>query len=92
MITGLPVRWTHTRSRECLYSGRNPLEEILHAIFPEELLEGSPTGFSTMGHLGRPYSHLVDLCLLGLTVMPFSSFEPQRRISAIQVHHRAGYS
>lgn len=39
-----------------------PLEEILHAIFPEDILEGSPTGFSTMGHLGRPYSHLVDLC------------------------------
>ena len=30
------------------------LDEILHAILPEELLDGSPTGFSAMGHLGRP--------------------------------------
>ena len=31
------------------------LDDILHAILPEELLDGSPTGFSTMGHLGRSY-------------------------------------
>lgn len=62
MTTGLLVRWIYKRPRECVNSGRDPLEEILHAIFPEELLEGSPTGFSTMGHLGRPYSHLIDLC------------------------------
>jgi hypothetical protein len=61
MNTGLLVRWTTHSARECLTQVVTTLEEILRAIFPEELLEGSPTGFSTMGHLGRPFSHLVDL-------------------------------
>jgi tRNA (guanine37-N1)-methyltransferase len=47
-------------------------EEILRAIFPEELLEGSPTGFSTMGHLAHlnlndeylPYKHIIGQVIL----------------------------
>lgn len=64
MIIGLLVRWTHTVPRECVTQVVTSPEEILRAIFPEELLEGSPTGFSTMGHLGRPFSRLVD-CYCG---------------------------
>jgi tRNA (guanine37-N1)-methyltransferase len=30
-----------------------PLDEILQAILPEELREGSPTGFAATGHIGR---------------------------------------
>ena len=30
-----------------------PLDDILNAILPEELLDGSPSGFSATGHLGR---------------------------------------
>ena len=37
---------------DCFSKAVVSLDEILHAIFPEELLDGSPTGFSTMGHLG----------------------------------------
>jgi hypothetical protein len=40
--------------RECFSYVVVTLDEILHAILPEELLDGSPTGFSAMGHLGRP--------------------------------------
>lgn len=29
------------------------LEEILHAFLPEELREGSPTGFAMVGHIGE---------------------------------------
>lgn len=28
------------------------VDEILQAILPEELLDGSPTGFAITGHLG----------------------------------------
>ncbi|KAI0294928.1 Met-10+ like-protein-domain-containing protein [Russula brevipes] len=47
-------------------------DEILHAILPEELLDGSPTGFSTMGHLAHvnlndeylPYKHIIGQVIL----------------------------
>jgi len=47
---------------ECFSKAVVSLDEILHAIFPEELLDGSPTGFSTVGHLGRRRPCSVDLC------------------------------
>jgi len=47
-------------------------DEILHAILPEELLDGSPTGFSAMGHLVHmnlndeylPYKHIIGQVIL----------------------------
>jgi tRNA (guanine37-N1)-methyltransferase len=30
-----------------------PQDDILNAILPMELLDGSPSGFSVTGHLGR---------------------------------------
>lgn len=33
------------------------LDEILQAILPEELCDGSPTGFSITGHLGQLSAH-----------------------------------
>ncbi|KAI9448845.1 Met-10+ like-protein-domain-containing protein [Russula earlei] len=47
-------------------------DEILHAILPEELLDGSPTGFSMMGHLAHlnlndeylPYKHIIGQVIL----------------------------
>lgn len=32
---------------------RNNSEEILHAILPEELLDGAPVGYALTGHLGE---------------------------------------
>jgi hypothetical protein len=54
-----------------------PLDEILHAILPEELLDGSPTGFAMVGHLGRPHPPRRPLSS-GLTIILCSSHEPQR--------------
>ncbi|KAI0003748.1 Met-10+ like-protein-domain-containing protein [Russula compacta] len=47
-------------------------DEILHAILPEELLNGSPTGFSSTGHLAHmnlndeylPYKHIIGQVIL----------------------------
>ncbi|KAI0257069.1 Met-10+ like-protein-domain-containing protein [Lactifluus subvellereus] len=47
-------------------------DDILHAILPEELLDGSPTGFSTVGHLAHmnlndeylPYKHIIGQVIL----------------------------
>ena len=30
--------------------------EILHALLPESLREGSPTGFAATGHIGKLYN------------------------------------
>ena len=47
---------------ECFSKSVVSLDEILHAILPEQLLDGSPTGFSMMGHLGRRRSYSIELC------------------------------
>ncbi|KAH9984412.1 Met-10+ like-protein-domain-containing protein [Russula vinacea] len=47
-------------------------DEILHAILPEELLDGSPSGFSSTGHLAHvnlndeylPYKHIIGQVIL----------------------------
>ncbi|KAI0308271.1 Met-10+ like-protein-domain-containing protein [Multifurca ochricompacta] len=47
-------------------------DEILHAILPEELLDGSPTGFSVTGHLAHinlndeylPYKYIIGQVIL----------------------------
>ncbi|KAH9982981.1 Met-10+ like-protein-domain-containing protein [Lactifluus volemus] len=47
-------------------------DDILHAILPEELLDGSPTGFSIMGHLAHmnlneeylPYKYIIGQVIL----------------------------
>ncbi|KAH9964263.1 Met-10+ like-protein-domain-containing protein [Russula dissimulans] len=48
------------------------VDEILHAILPEELLDGSPTGFATVGHLAHmnlndeylPYKYIIGQVIL----------------------------
>lgn len=35
---------------------KDAIEEVLHAFLPEELREGSPTGFAMVGHIGMFYS------------------------------------
>lgn len=38
-----------------------PLDDILAAVLPEELVEGAPSGFATVGHMGK---HITDaLCV-----------------------------
>jgi tRNA (guanine37-N1)-methyltransferase len=47
-------------------------DEILHAILPEELCDGSPSGFSTTGHIAHmninekylPYKHIIGQVVL----------------------------
>ena len=57
MNTGQPV---------CISRGQIELifilktDEILHAILPKDLCNGSPSGFAMTGHIGTDGSNIID--------------------------------